>query len=331
MNIEGVVRELPLFEPPIDPALLVKAAAAGIDIGSALNDLNAPLPHYRFQVVLQKAVELCADVKALGAALLSALEKKDAEELSLLRSGHEIKLLDAVRQIKEQQIKEAKETRDGLVKYQDVVQVRIDYYSNREYINIFEAAHLFLMGSSLLAQTGQIGAEIMAAVLHLIPDTKIGAPTTIGLTYGGSNIASAVQAFGGAAGTTASLFSSAGSMSATLGSYERRNDDWKHQADLASKELEQVKKQILAAEIRLAIAERDLKNHDLQVENAKEVDTYMRAKFTNQELYKWMVKEISTLYFQSYQLAYDVASEQKKRISLNWVLPILIHPTWLLG
>src|SRR5919199_2106727 len=312
MNIEGVVRELPLFEPPIDPALLVKAAAAGIDIGSALNDLNAPLPHYRFQVVLQKAVELCADVKALGAALLSALEKKDAEELSLLRSGHEIKLLDAVRQIQEQQIEEAKQTLDGLVKYQAVVQARIDYYSNREYINIFEAAHLFLMGNSLLAQTGQIGAEIMAAVLHLIPDTKIGAPTTIGLTYGGSNIASAVQAFGGAAGTTASLFSSAGSISATIGSYERRNDDWKHQADLASKELEKVKKQILAAEIRLAIAERDLKNHDLQVENAKEVDTYMREKFTNQELYKWMVDEISTLYFQSYQLAYDVAKRTEK-------------------
>jgi hypothetical protein len=29
--------------------------------------------------MLQKAVELCAEVKSLGAALLSALEKKDAE------------------------------------------------------------------------------------------------------------------------------------------------------------------------------------------------------------------------------------------------------------
>jgi hypothetical protein len=62
----------------------------------------------------------------------------------------------------------------------------------------------------------------------------------------------------------------------------------------------------------LAIAERDLKNHDLQVENAKEVDTYMREKFTNQELYKWMVDEISALYFQSYQLAYDVAKRTEK-------------------
>src|SRR6185369_930380 len=40
MNIEGVVRQLPLFEPPIDPALLVRAAAAGIDLGSVLNDVG---------------------------------------------------------------------------------------------------------------------------------------------------------------------------------------------------------------------------------------------------------------------------------------------------
>ena len=32
MNIDGAVRRLALFEPPIDPALLVRAAAAGIDM-----------------------------------------------------------------------------------------------------------------------------------------------------------------------------------------------------------------------------------------------------------------------------------------------------------
>src|SRR4029077_11952783 len=68
MNIEGVERSLPIFEPPIDPALLVRAVAAGVDIASALGDLNAALPHYRFNVMVQKATELCNDVKALGAA-----------------------------------------------------------------------------------------------------------------------------------------------------------------------------------------------------------------------------------------------------------------------
>jgi len=71
-------------------------------------------------------------------------------------------------------------------------------------------------------------------------------------------------------------------------------------------------KQIAAAEIRLAIATRDLENHDLQIENAKQVDEFMRGKFTNRDLYDWMVSQISGIYFQSYQMAYDVAKRAER-------------------
>ena len=66
-------------------------------------------------------------------------------------------------------------------------------------------------------------------------------------------------------------------------------------------------KQILAAQIRKAIAEKDLDNHNVQIEAAEEVNTFMKDKFTDQELYNWMVSQISTIYFQSYQMAYDIA------------------------
>ena len=49
------------------PGALVKAVAAGVDLSAALADLNAPLPLYRFDVLLQKANEVCNDVKSLGA------------------------------------------------------------------------------------------------------------------------------------------------------------------------------------------------------------------------------------------------------------------------
>ena len=39
----GVVQPLALFDPPIDPGMLVAAAAAGIDIGSIVNGLNRPV------------------------------------------------------------------------------------------------------------------------------------------------------------------------------------------------------------------------------------------------------------------------------------------------
>ena len=283
MNIEGVERTLlACSRPEIDPELLVRAVAAGVDIASVLNDISAALPPYRFNVMLQKATELCNNVKALGGAFLSALEKQDAEQLALLRSGHEVALLKAMRAVKDQQTKEADNILQGLMKYQDVVTARQQYYLSRPFMNAYEMGHLQMAGEALIPMAAQAAAEVLAAILHLIPDAKLGFFTTVGSTYGGSNVASAIQASGGAAGTLASILNTQGSLSSTLGSYQRRQDDWTHQADLATKELQQVEKQIAAAEIRLAISQQELENHDLQIANAQEVDDYMRYREVHQ-------------------------------------------------
>src|SRR5260370_18988881 len=49
LNIQGIFRQLPLFEPPIDPALLATAVAAGVELGAAIIGANQPLPLGRFQ------------------------------------------------------------------------------------------------------------------------------------------------------------------------------------------------------------------------------------------------------------------------------------------
>ncbi len=54
-NITGVVRQLALFEPPINPADLVRAAAAGNVPLSAVSGLMAEVPHYRFDYMLERA------------------------------------------------------------------------------------------------------------------------------------------------------------------------------------------------------------------------------------------------------------------------------------
>lgn len=312
MNIEGVVRQLPFFEPPIDPALLVRAAAAGLDISSALNDINAALPHYRFNVMAQKTGEVCAELKGLGASLLVALEKRDAEAVALLRSAQEMKMLDAVRQVRQRQVDEARETLEAAKKSRDVVAIRQDYYANIQFLNAGETVHLALSGTGLILQTVEAQINLVANVLALFPNLKFGAPTTLGTTFGGDNMAMAVRAFSGYLGATANILHTSAGLSATLGGYQRRSDDWKLQERMANKELEQFDKQILAAEIRLAIAELELRNHDLQVENAKEMDAFMHDKFTNRELYDWMVSQISGIYFQSYQLTYDLAKRAER-------------------
>jgi hypothetical protein len=94
--------------------------------------------------------------------------------------------------------------------------------------------------------------------------------------------------------------------------YERRWDDWKQQEKLANKELEQIDKSIAAAEQRLTIAQKELANQELQIENAKVTDEFMRSKYTGEELYQWQVGQISAVYFQSYRLAYDLAKRAER-------------------
>ncbi len=314
LNIEGQARQLALFEPPIDPALLVRARALGIDIGEAIRDLDAPIPTYRFQVMWQKAVDLCREVQSLGGAMLSALEKRDAEGLALLRAGHEIAMLKRVTEIRKKQIKETQESLEGLRHSKGLVETRREFFKTRVEGKLSsgekdQLAKLRVVYGLHIAQAVTHGLMI---VNHLIPEGKIGLPTTAGFTYGGRNLGSAASAFSGLLGSTASVLTTKGTMSSIKAGHERREQDWAHQWNLAEQELKQMDKQIAAAEIRLAIAEKELANHEQQISNARAVDEYMRDKFTNQELYSWMTGQVSGLYFQSYRLAYDVAKQAEK-------------------
>jgi hypothetical protein len=158
-----------------------------------------------------------------------------------------------------------------------------------------------------------------ATALSLLPTLKGGFLTTLGASYGGANLGDSGQSFGMGMESLAALLNSSGGLAATMGGHQRRWEDWKLQEKLADSELKQIAKQIAAAEIRLEIAQKDLDNHDLQVRNAREVDSYMRGKFTNGELYDWMASELSTLYFQGYGMAYDAAkrAEQAYRYELG--------------
>ena len=114
-NIEGIERRLPLFEPPIDPgASRARGRRRSTDQRYRWRASARPCRFTGFAVMLPKAIELCADVRALGAAVLSAFEKKDAEQLVLLRNSHEIALLKLTEQLRLRQIDEARTTIEGL-------------------------------------------------------------------------------------------------------------------------------------------------------------------------------------------------------------------------
>ncbi|MEJ7829788.1 MAG: hypothetical protein WKF91_16380, partial [Segetibacter sp.] len=317
MNIEGVERQLALFDPPIDPGLLVKAVASGISIGAAIVGLNAPLPYYRFQVMAQKSNEFCNEVKSLGAALLSALEKKDSEALSILRSTHEIRLLQAAKEVRKKQIDEAKESIESLKRTKAVTEEKKKYYAALEYMNTGETVAFALSTASTVLDAAIAAGYILAGGLTVIPQfvaggSGFGGSPHVTVDIGGVQFSGVADYATKAIGAISHALDKGASLASTQGSYQRRKEEWEFQVRLSDKELLQVEKQITGAEIRKAIAEKELENQELQIENAKSVDEFMKNKFTNRELYDWMMGQVSGVYFQTYQLAFDVAKKSER-------------------
>jgi len=317
MNIEGVVRGLELFQPPIDPALLVRAASTGLDLSRVLNDLNAPQPHYRFSVMLGKALELCNDVKGLGRAVLQALEKRDAEELTLLRQTHEQNLQQSIKLVRERQIEEAKETLQGLRKNLEAVQKRQQFYAERNPMIPREKAHMQKMEMGNMYDNLAQGFSLIASSLSLIPEFDAGAEgaassPTVKAQFGGANLSKVLSFFSQRYAFFGSLARQDAQRAKILATYDRRQEDWDFSAQQAGIECEGIERQIVAAEIRVAVAEQELERQKLQIEQSREIEELMHSKFTNRDLYSWMVTQTSTLYFQAYQLAYDVAKRAER-------------------
>jgi hypothetical protein len=266
---------------------------------------------------VQKAIEFCNEVKALGEKLLSTLEKKDAEELSLLRSQHEIQFLEAVKEIRKKQIDEAKETVGNLNKAFELADARKKYYDELPKLNGWETTSIALHGAGILLETSGRVSELFAAVVSKGPDVSYGTAGSMGsplaiVHKGGTSEANAASKMASGFLKSASIAHSGGSMAEAQGSYTRRDEENKHLSRLAEIEKKQIQFQINAAMIRQTIAEKELENQELQIENSRAVDDYMRNKFSNNQLYSWMVAQISTVYFQAYQLAFDMAKKAEK-------------------
>ncbi|MFN6590493.1 neuraminidase-like domain-containing protein [Bacillus sp. TD10] len=344
-NIEGVFRKLPLFEPPIDPALLVKAAAQGLSIASVLNDLNTPMPNYRFYYLLQKAVELCNELKSLGSNLLSVIEKNDNETLALIRAKHEGVMQNLVMEIKKKQLEEAQKNLESLMQNRKGPEARMKYYLklsgldeglvpsdtvefngiSNEIVTVDGDSGLKLIpfekedmdkASEAKGKQNFIGhMETLASILHLIPVASVDAkPFGIGpgIAIHGQMFGNAAQAVAKYLQIEANDLSFASSNAGKKGGFTRALQDRIFQAEAAGHELKQIDKQITAQKIRIEMANLEIANQQKAIDNAAEIEEFIKNKYTNEELYTWMRGSLKTLYHQVYNLAYDLAKKAEK-------------------
>ncbi|MDE5420604.1 Tc toxin subunit A [Ancylomarina sp. DW003] len=313
LNIDGIKRTVALFAPPIDPGLLIRARLAGISIADVMSMKDANPTEYRFQTLLQRALEICSEVKSLGSQLLSALEKGETEKISVLRASHEKALTELVTGIKEKSIEEAEVAIEQVKLQQENTQFRESYYRKKKKISGKEQQQLNFMDKAMKLQVASQALQTVAGALAQIPNVTAGASglgsPVFTIFAGGTALSQVVQMESSSKSIKASVSNHKGSKAGIIAGYERRKQDWTFQADVAKRELEQLKQQEVSAEIRKEIALLDQRNHEKQVEQTQESYDVLSSKFTNEQLYLWMAGEINTLYRSAFDMAYKMAKQ----------------------
>lgn len=315
LTIDGTYQQMPLLEPAINPLQLVAAVAAGESVSPALATNQVDVPYYRFAVMIAKAQAMAQTVIQLGQSLLSILEKQDAEKLSLLYNTNQQHLLALSRTSKQDQLSAATNTVAFLQASLQHAQDRVNHYGQ---LLDKDLNGLGVNGYSSL-EIAQLAFESAAIYLHLGTQPMKGvavagylAPKIFGLANGGMDLGSAMlQGASISEGIAHSLAMTAGLLG-TVASYERRKEDWSLQQKLAQDDVNQIRYQILAAQYQERVAQEDKKLLEQQIDQEQAIEAFLKNKFTRAQLYQWMVGRLSGLYFQAYQLAYNLALQAEK-------------------
>ncbi|HEY1892793.1 MAG TPA: neuraminidase-like domain-containing protein [Steroidobacteraceae bacterium] len=311
LNLQGVAQPLPLYAPPINPLQLIEQAAGG---GAGGIGTLAFTPIYRFAVYLERALELTNDVRAYGSLVLAALEKKDAEALGVLKASQDVDIQTRLLDIKTKSATEAQDQITALQNQKAVVQIRFDFYKNIAFMNDWETAAIVLQGTAAIANGLALVSDLLSGTAALIPTVTFGASgfggsPTVTASIGGQAAAQSSSSFASASRGLASLLSEAGGLSATMGGYNRRQDEWTLQLNLATAELTQVDSQIAAATDRLAVANAEVDLQSRQIDNAQAVSDFLTSKYTSGQLYDWMLSQLTTVHTQAYQMAFSLAQQ----------------------
>lgn len=307
LNIKGEKQLLALFEPEIDPMELVRAVGADNSLFGISSYFQTVIPYYRFDYILSKAKEVTSTVIQLGSSLLSALEKNDSEAMSLLNTTHELNILNMITMQKEKQIDNQLKNIESLNENLNNAKNRYNTYERyiTEGLNVYES------GSQQLKQASII-SMIISEDFHGASIAGYLAPDIFGLAAGGMQFGNAIDSVANIAGAVADQLNQIASLIEISGQYVRRVDDWTLEMTSAQYDINQIEKSIEAAEIQTEIDMQELAIHLKTIDQSKEIDSFLKSKFTNKDLYNWMTARISAIYFQTYKLALDVSLQAQR-------------------
>ncbi|KAF5629911.1 PA14 domain protein [Fusarium tjaetaba] len=344
LDINGNFRRLQLFEPPLDPGQLVRSMATGGMASVVANALTGPMPNARFALLLQKAFEMCTELRSMSDAYLVIKEKKDAEALSALRSRQDLAMQNVV--LRSKQL-----ARDDLVKNMEILELnrksqvmRLNYYlaltgessskvpkAGGSWTEIHQSIakptddelvmspeeSMEMVKNDEAQELGIVATAIQntCSILMALPEIQVQAqPMGIGAStqMDPKKIADGMMLVASVIQQEAATRNFEAGRASRKGQLIKQLQDRRLQANQAGYEIMVTDKSIESQRIKIEMAEADISMAKQQIEDLTEMDEHLRNKYTNEALYSWMDTSARKLLYRTYLIAIDAAKSAEK-------------------
>ena len=314
LNIQGVKRTLALFAPPIDPGMLVKARAMGISIDSILNSANEQHSIYRFRVIVKLAIDMAKEASQMGRDFLAILEKKDAEQLQVFKAKCNKAIIAESKAIQEMEIKSL-ETEKARLEEKKIAKQSVSKKKKILHtVSATEKKYQKLMEKVAKIQETVEKVRNIASATYKIPDFKFGAVTNV---YGGprfdmesiggtklaENLVSAAEAY--AARFAQKQLDAA--KTKLQAEFDRRKQEWTLEDDIDDAEIVEIEKQSVINDIKTQQLEKRYQNLEKEILRSEEAYDLLCNKFTNQQLYIHLEKDLGKTFKRYVNLLLEVA------------------------
>lgn len=286
-------RGLSFLGTPLPPDL-TRGPNAG-----AVSNLVRPTP-YRFKVLIERAKQLAVQAQNFESQYLSAIERGEGEAEKLMRENFISEVAGQTVTLRQLGEREAKTGKTLAELQRTRSQTQADRYqqwlsagpnenerlqmeaiqqasTSRQIINIADA----VISS---AQATQTAAGVLALVESM--GAKQAIAGTIGIAVGAKAVA---QGFLIDQETRSQL-------SGLRASQERRAQEWQLQRDLSRQDVLIGNQQVTAADDRVAIAAQESVIARMQLDQARQMLTFLTNKFTSVEFYQWLTGVLSEVY-----------------------------------
>lgn len=298
-NIAGMVRELDIYSAPTD-------SVTGMPVIGASGNLVLPgigilVPsQYRFKVLIERAKLLVQQSQQLESLFLSSLEKQDAEAYNQLQAQQGLETARATVTLQDLRISQANDEKGLANLQQQKATISQKYFSTLidHDLNSFEKQALDYMQQA--EQFQQIAAVIDIASAAANFDSQ----------FYGAGFASLASS----SASLASALSTQASYASIMASYERRREEWTYQENLASKDVEIANQQVTIADDNIRIVTQERAIAQLNTDHAQASLDFLKNKFTNVELYRWMSGVLQRSYSYMLNLATSVARTAERQL-----------------